>query len=126
MFLATGIRLAELAGIRYHPGDPGRSDLNLDGREIRVRGKGGKDRIVKIDHEAARRLDRYLRVRARHAQADRPGLWLGTGGRGPLTPDGIYQLVKRRASRPAWPCTRTGSGITSAIPGWTAAAPRAT
>jgi site-specific recombinase XerD len=99
VFRATGIRLAELAGIRYDPGDPGRSDLDLDRREIRVRGKGGRDRAVRIDHEAARRLDRYLRVRARHEQAHRLGLWLGTGGRGPLTGNGIYQIVRRRGDQ---------------------------
>jgi integrase/recombinase XerD len=99
VFRATGIRLAELAGIRYHPGDPGRSDLDLDRREIRVRGKGGRDRTVRIDHEAARRVDRYLRVRARHEQAHRRGLWLGAGGRGPLTGNGIYQMVKRRGEQ---------------------------
>jgi integrase/recombinase XerD len=99
VFRATGIRLAELAGIRYHPGDPARSDLDLDRREIRVRGKGGKDRTVMVDHEAARRLDRYLRVRAKHEQAYRRGLWLGTGGRGPLTGNGIYQMVKRRGEQ---------------------------
>lgn len=94
---ATGIRLAELAAIRYDPDDRARSDLDLGCREIRVRGKGGRDRTVRIDHEAARCLDRYLRARARHEQAYRLGLWLGTGGRGPLTPNGIYQMVKRRA-----------------------------
>jgi Phage integrase, N-terminal SAM-like domain len=51
---ATGIRLAELAGLRYDPGDPRRSDVDLWQREITVRGKGGKDRIVKIGHQAAR------------------------------------------------------------------------
>jgi integrase/recombinase XerD len=99
VFRATGIRLAELAGIRCDPDDPGRSDLDLDRREIYVRGKGGKDRIVRIDHEAARRVDRYLRVRAGHEQAYRLGLWLGTGGRGPLTANGIYQMVKRRGEQ---------------------------
>ena len=99
VFRATGIRLAELAGIRYDPDDPGRSDLDLERREIKVRGKGGKDRTVRIDHEAARRVDRYLRVRARHEQAYRLGLWLGTGGRGPLTGNGIYQMVKRRGEQ---------------------------
>ena len=99
VFRATGIRLAELAGIRYDPGDPGRSDLDLERREIQVRGKGGRDRTVRIDHEAARRVDRYLRVRARHEQAHRLGLWLGTGGRGPLTGNGIYQMVKRRGEQ---------------------------
>ena len=39
VFTATGIRLAELAGIRYHPDDPARSDLDLQAREIRIAGK---------------------------------------------------------------------------------------
>ena len=99
VFRATGIRLAELAGIRYDPHDPDRSDLDLERREIRVQGKGGKDRTVRIDHEAARRIDRYLRVRAKHEHAYRPGLWLGTGGRGPLRRNGIYQMVKRRGDQ---------------------------
>ena len=43
---ATGVRMAELAGIRYDPVSPGRSDLDLDRREIHVCGKGGRDRIV--------------------------------------------------------------------------------
>ena len=82
VFTATGIRLAELAGIRYHPDDPARSDLDLHAREIRIRGKGSKPRTVKIGHQAARSLDRYIRARARHAQAWRPQLWLGVNNRG--------------------------------------------
>ena len=54
MLTATGIRLSELAGLRS-------GDLDLWQREITVRGKGGKDRIVRIGHQAARSLDRYLR-----------------------------------------------------------------
>jgi site-specific recombinase XerD len=96
VFKATGIRLAELASIRYDPGDPRRSDVDVWQREITVRGKAGKTRIVKISYEAARSLDRYLRVRPRHAQANGPQLWLGTGNRGPLTASGIYQMVARR------------------------------
>jgi site-specific recombinase XerD len=82
VFTATGIRLSELAGIRYHPGDPDRSDLDLHAREIRIRGKASKPRTVKMGHQAARSLDRYLRARARHAQAYRPQLWLGVNNRG--------------------------------------------
>ena len=52
VFTATGIRLSELAGLRC-------SDVDLWQREITVRGKGGKDRIVRIGHQAARSLDRY-------------------------------------------------------------------
>jgi hypothetical protein len=79
-----------------HPGDPRRSDIDLWQREITVRGKGGKDRIVKIGHQTALNLDRYLRARARHAQAWRPQLWLGAGNREPLTAAGIYQMTARR------------------------------
>jgi integrase/recombinase XerD len=86
---ATGIRLSELAGLRC-------GDVDLWQRELTVRGKGGKDRIVKIGHQAARSLDRYLRARARHAQAWRPQLWLGAGNREPLTAAGIYQMTARR------------------------------
>ena len=96
VFRATGIRLSELAGVRYDPGDPLRSDAGLWNREIRVRGKGGETRIVRIGHEAARSIDRYLRARARHAQAYRPQLWLGASNRGPMTASGIYQMVARR------------------------------
>lgn len=44
-------------------------------------GKGRKTRTIKISHDAARALDRYIRVRARHAEAHRPQLWLGTSNR---------------------------------------------
>ena len=96
VFAATGIRLSELAGIRYAPDDPRRSDIDLWHREITVRGNGGKTRTVKISYDAACSLDRDLRVRARHAQAYRPQLWLGTGNRGPMTASGIYQVIARR------------------------------
>jgi site-specific recombinase XerD len=89
VFTATGIRLSELAGLRA-------SDADLWQREITVRGKGGKDRIVKIGHQTARNLDRYSRARSRHAQARRPQLWLGAGNREPLTAAGIYQMITRR------------------------------
>jgi site-specific recombinase XerD len=96
VLLATGVRRSELAGIRC---DPVRGDLDLLGREIRVRGKAGRERIVKISCEAARSVDRYLRVRARHPLASRPELWLGIGGRGPVTPDGIYQIVAKAGKK---------------------------
>ena len=86
----------QVAAILYHPDDPARNDLDLHAREIRIAGKGGTARTVKIGHQAARSLDRYLQARARHAQAHRPQLWLAVHDRGPLTATGIYQLIARR------------------------------
>jgi site-specific recombinase XerD len=96
VFRACGIRLSELAGIRYDPDDLRRSDVDLWEREITVRGKGRRTRTVKIGYDAARSLDRYLRMRARHPLAHRPELWLGASNRGPLTASGIYQVIARR------------------------------
>jgi integrase len=93
---ATGIRLSELAQIRYNPADPRRGDVDLWRREITVNGKDGKTRVVKVSHAAARCLDRYIRVRARHAEAYRPQLWLGVNNRGSMTASGIYQMIVRR------------------------------
>ena len=81
VFKATGIRLSELAGIRYDRDDARRSDIDLWQREITVRGKGGKTRIVKIGNDAARAWT-ATSVRARHARASRPQLWLGISDRG--------------------------------------------
>jgi site-specific recombinase XerD len=99
VFRATGIRLSEMAAIRHDPGDPARGDLDLQAREIRICGKGGRDRTVRIDRQAARAVDRDLRARARHPQAWPSQLWLGVHGRGPLTAAGIYQLIARRGEQ---------------------------
>jgi hypothetical protein len=40
-----------------------------------------------------------------------------------VTPDGIYQIVANAGEKAGVPCTRTGSGNTSATPGWTVAVP---
>ena len=49
VFRATGVRLAELAGIRYAPDDPARNDVDLQSREIRSRqgreGPGRQDQL---------------------------------------------------------------------------------
>lgn len=46
LFYASGLRLSELAGADLE-------DINLSGRMIRVRGKGGKERLLPFNHSAA-------------------------------------------------------------------------
>ncbi|WP_378736670.1 tyrosine-type recombinase/integrase [Nocardia brasiliensis] len=96
LFKATGIRLFEMADIRYVPDSPGESDIDLDRRELLVRGKGGKERRCKFGFEAARAIDRYIRLRSKHRHAGSSRLWLGINNRPPLTDDGIYQMIVRR------------------------------
>ena len=127
VLVATGIRLSELAGIRYDPDDPARGDLNLYGREIRVRGKGGRPRIVRIGYRG-RPEPGPVPAGPRQASAGGPAAAVAGGERaGAADPErDLPDRRPPRASRPGWRCTRTGSGTISATPGWTAAAPRAT
>ena len=123
---ATGIRLSELAALRYDPGDPRRSDVDLWQREITVRGKGGKPRIVSRPPgrpEPGPVPARPLPARAGLAAAAVAGpRQPGAADRRRHLPDDHPPRPPVRRGRRA----RTGSGTTSATPGWTAAAPRAT
>ena len=95
VFRATGVGCLSWPG-SFTTSRMRSGDVDLWQREITVRGKSGKARIVRISHQAAVSLDRYIRVRARHAQAYRPQLWLGVSNRGPMTANGIYQMIVRR------------------------------
>lgn len=81
LFYASGMRRAEVAGVRL-------DDVDLAERTIRVIGKGNKQRTVVINHAAAAAIDAYLRVRPRTAD---PALFLGRGGKG-LTPKHVWRL----------------------------------
>lgn len=59
LFFSTGLRLAELRGLN-------RKDLNFTTREISVRGKRGKIRVVFVSDRAAAALKEYLDARLDH------------------------------------------------------------
>ncbi len=59
LFFSTGLRLAELRGLN-------RKDLNFQTREISIRGKRGKIRVVFVSDVAAKALEDYLAVRLDH------------------------------------------------------------
>lgn len=95
-FIASGARLAEIAGLRWVPEDDTVNDLDLDAATIRVMGKGRRERVVSIGSKGAHALDRYVRVRSRHRNAGLPWLWLSAKGR--LTDSGIAQMVRDRGT----------------------------
>ncbi|MFD1534852.1 site-specific tyrosine recombinase XerD [Pseudonocardia aurantiaca] len=63
LLYSTGARISEAVGID-------RDDLDVDGRTVLLRGKGGKQRIVPVGRPALAAVDAY-RVRARPALAAR-------------------------------------------------------
>ena len=58
LFVATGLRLSELAHIRL-------SDLDPRLQQLQIMGKGAKMRVVPIDGEARKALKHYLELRPR-------------------------------------------------------------
>jgi integrase/recombinase XerD len=90
MFIATGVRLGEMAGVKL-------DSLARDEQSVFVIGKGDRGRWVPYSDKAAQALDRYLRMRRRHEHADLDWLWIGQRGR--LTPSGITQVLRRRAKQ---------------------------
>jgi integrase/recombinase XerD len=99
VFRATGIRLAELAALRYDPGDRGAATSTCGSGRSPCAARAAKTGSSGSGHHAARSLDRYIRARSRHAQAWRPQLWLGVNNREPLTAAGIYQMTARRGQQ---------------------------
>jgi integrase/recombinase XerC len=79
LFYSTGMRLSELQGLS-------RTDLDLVSQQVKVRGKGRKERIVPIGDTATLALRNYEAkrdemVRAIGPRADRMAVFLGRTGR---------------------------------------------
>ncbi len=98
IFIDTGARRAEVAGLRYHPAHDKIDEVNdvaADRSLVRVMGKGGYQRVLPLGKKAARALDRYLRVRSDHAHAHLRNLWIAR--KGSLSDGGIAQMIERRS-----------------------------
>lgn len=101
VLIDTGCRNDEVVGIRYHPTNPDKNDLDLDAGVVRVKGKGSRWRTVGIGAKTVEALDRYIRLRARSSHASDPHLWIGQAG--PMTRWGIRDVVERRTRKAALP-----------------------
>ena len=79
LFYSTGMRLSELCGVNS-------SDLDLVSQQVKVRGKGRKERILPVGDHAALALRNYEAkrdelLRAIGARGDRTAFFLNTRGR---------------------------------------------
>lgn len=90
LFLDTGLRRGELAGLGVH-------DVDWDQDVVVVIGKGRRPRSAPFGRKAGVALDRYLRVRANHPHAHLDALWLGMHGA--MTSSGVLQIVKKRGEQ---------------------------
>jgi integrase/recombinase XerC len=93
LFYGTGMRLSELSGLNL-------SDLDVVSEQVKVRGKGRKERIVPFGGYASRALRRYYAerdeqlTRLSRARVDRRAVFLSQRGRR-LSARGIQGVVTR-------------------------------
>jgi integrase/recombinase XerC len=94
LFYASGLRLSELVGLNVE-------DVNLSARMLRVRGKGGKQRLVPFHPEAGAAVRAWLKDRpallektVQRRSAARDPLFVNYQG-GRLTGRSVDRLVRR-------------------------------
>lgn len=96
LFFSTGLRLAELRSLDC-------DDINFKTREISVKGKRGKIRVVFISDRAAEAIERYLEIRLDHLSPlfirnfDKANNALPPGEEFRLSRISIYNIVKKYA-----------------------------
>jgi site-specific recombinase XerD len=94
LLLDSGARRSEIAGLTVDA-------IDLREKTATVLGKGRRPRLITFGPRTAQALDRYLRERRLHRDAERPELWLGH--RGPVRGDGIADILVRRCDAAGLP-----------------------
>lgn len=89
LLIDTGMRRSEIAGLKV-------SDIDFDGGQAKVTGKGSRVRYCPFGRKSAQALDRYLRARKRYSDAAATDhLWWGH--QGPMTISGIAEILRDRS-----------------------------
>ena len=93
LLYATGLRVSELVGLEV-------TQLNLEAGFVRVRGKGGRERLVPLGAQAKESVESYL-AQARPTllkQRSSSHLFLTRSAK-PLTRQGFWRLLKQYAKQ---------------------------
>ena len=93
LLYATGIRVGELVAIQT-------GDIDLAQGQVKVLGKGAKERIVPLHRRAADRIRQYVREgRPRLLKSEATdALFLSTRGR-PLSPEAVRRILTQNLNR---------------------------
>jgi integrase/recombinase XerD len=92
MLLDTGIRCSELTGLRL-------TDVDLNGRLLKVHGKGNKERMVPIGAKVQKAVWKYLNChRPQPATSRYDHVFLTRDGR-PLSKDRLEAIVERHGTK---------------------------
>ncbi|HHW7570279.1 TPA: tyrosine recombinase XerC [Mannheimia haemolytica] len=90
LMYSSGLRLSELQGLDL-------GDMDLSAQEVRVQGKGSKERIVPIGSQALKALNRWLEMRLQFKPQDNAVFLNKRGGR--LSHRSIQLVMKKWGER---------------------------
>ena len=98
VFLQTGMRLSELAGLKLDELDiPQRITRDTNGGgTVRVKRRGGRVVMLPLNYRACEALAAYLRVRP---DVDYVDLWVSRNRRRPLTTRQIQKLIRKHLDK---------------------------
>lgn len=92
----AGLRVSELVSL------PVAAVLSGERRQLKIRGKGGRERMVLLHERAVESLERWLQAREAHSRGAAASRWLFPGGRSGdkhITRHRFTQLLKALAAR---------------------------
>lgn len=95
LFYSSGLRLAELAQLRWE-------QLDLASGTVQVRGKGNRSRIVPVGRKAREALLEWRKARAGLAALEEPAVFVSRSGK-PLAPRSIQSRIRYWAIRQGLP-----------------------
>lgn len=87
LFYATGIRVAELMLLKVE-------DLSFETMEIKVTGKGDKQRVLPIHHLLKKKLQNFIFLRSKILQSENKSLFLSKKG-GVISRSDVYRVVNQ-------------------------------
>ena len=98
LLFSTGLRVSELCNLK-------KTDINLERSEFSVKGKGGKVRVVFLDHESKESLKTFLTHRTDksdflfisygHTNEDKPQESINSNEDRPITPRSVQRMIQK-------------------------------
>ena len=90
MFYSTGIRLSELVGLKD-------SHVDVVSKQVKVLGKGDKERIIPFGNRLKELIDKYLKIRSEDVELKSDAFFVRENGLS-VYPNLVYLIVNRSLS----------------------------
>ncbi len=96
LLYGCGLRVGELVGLDVVASDSAKGWVHREDAEVRVLGKGSKQRLVPVGAKALEALDIWRGVRDRRCPPGEPALFLGARG-GRITAHAVWKMLRERS-----------------------------